>query len=292
MCTDVFVFVLIILIATGRISFEHEIQLRQNQARRSVFIQSPNNRGIANTLANHCSKLGDVRNIFQASSGEKSCFLVEFSQLSTVQELTRTMYHPGNHLFDGKIHARGRFITFTPKNGEDTKSKSRILIKQETHLTKEEKILNAMRKEKSTDHQIRTFYKLNRLSDLSSRLRFLTALQVEEALSGVFHEAQVLPFGSSVNGFGRMQSDLDMVLISNGNRVAKNQFSAMTFGYRDDASRNTIRNNLNVFSSLAKHWLHGVSGVLPILNARVPIIKYVHALTQLECDMSMGNMYV
>lgn len=263
---------------------------RQAQAKRSVFIQSQNNAKSTNALADHCAKLGSVRNIFQTNVNGKAYLLVEFDDLAAANGVMQSVHHSGNHLFDGKIYAKGRFLTYTPKKGAEVMETAKVAIKQETNTTNEEKLFSAMREEASIDDQIRTFYKLNRLSDLSSRLRFLTALQIEDALSGVFHEAQVLPFGSSVNGFGRMQSDLDMILISNGNKVPANDLTALTFGHRDDASRNTIRNNLYVFSSIARHWLHGVTDVTTVLNARVPIIKYFHHLTQLECDVSMGNM--
>lgn len=162
-------------------------------------------------------------------------------------------------------------------------------IKQESSITNRDGILRAMRAEKSTNDQIMKLYNVNRLSDLSSRLRFLTALQIEEALSGVFHEAKVLPFGSSINGFGRMESDLDMILVSYGNRTYKGQLVSMPLGKQEDVPRLVNRNNLYVLSSIARHWLQGVSEVTPVLNARVPIVKYNQELTHLECDLSMGN---
>lgn len=55
-------------------------------------------------------------------------------------------------------------------------------------------------------------HKLTKLNEVGTRLRFLTAKQVEEALSGMFPEANAMPFGSSVNGCGKMGCDLDLVL--------------------------------------------------------------------------------
>lgn len=178
-------------------------------------------------------------------------------------------------------------MTFTSTG--DSTTKRPYNIKRELNISNKDGILRAMRTETTTNDQIMKLYKVNRLSELSSRLRFLTALQVEEAISGVFHEAQVLPFGSSINGFGRMESDLDMILVSYGNRNFKSKFVSMPLGKQDDVARLVNRNNLFVLSSIARHWLQGVSEVTPVLNARVPIIKYNHELTYLECDLSMGN---
>ena len=46
----------------------------------------------------------------------------------------------------------------------------------------------------------------------SEKLRFLACEQVESTLKGLFPFSQVLPFGSSVNSFGKLNSDLDMVI--------------------------------------------------------------------------------
>lgn len=57
-----------------------------------------------------------------------------------------------------------------------------------------------------------TLHNLTKLNEVGTRLRFLTAKQVEEALNGMFPEASAMPFGSSVNGCGKMGCDLDLVL--------------------------------------------------------------------------------
>lgn len=252
-------------------------------------METPGDSSSNNELAACCSSIGVVNNIFRVNSEVKSHFLVEFKYPESAKDAIRSAYHPGSHFLDGKVRAKGRFLTFSSTNDSATKTKKTTYnFKQDT--TNRESILKQMRNEKTIDDQIIKLFKLNGLSDLSSRLRFLTALQVEEAISGVFHQPLVLPFGSSINGFGRMESDLDMVLVSYGNRTWKGQFKAMELGNPDDMSRYTVRNNLYVISSLARNWLQGVTDVQPVLNARVPIIKYNHTLTNLECDLSMCNL--
>lgn len=269
-------------------TFQNIVKERQLQAKRSVFIESPGDVNSVNELTAYCSKFGKIRNIFLNEVEPKSYFLVEFYNSNVPNEIIRSAHHSGSNLIDGKIRARGRFLSFNPKNETPARQRQQNIVR-EKNVMEQEQILKAMRTEKSIDDQITALYNVNKLSDLSSRLRFLSALQIEEAISGIFHEAQVLPFGSSINGFGRMQSDLDMVLISFGNRTSKSQFDSMVLGKPNDVTRLTIRNNLFVLSGIAKHWLQGVEEVTPVLNARVPIIKYVHTLTQLDCDLSMGN---
>lgn len=54
--------------------------------------------------------------------------------------------------------------------------------------------------------------KLLSLKPSGVALRFFAASLMEDLLSGVFPLATCLPFGSSINGFGKCDSDLDMVL--------------------------------------------------------------------------------
>lgn len=62
-------------------------------------------------------------------------------------------------------------------------------------------------------------YESTRLNDLGTRLRFLTARQVELAVQGMFPEAIAYPFGSSINGYGKMGCDLDLILQLDSNKV-------------------------------------------------------------------------
>jgi predicted nucleotidyltransferase len=56
------------------------------------------------------------------------------------------------------------------------------------------------------------FYQGERLTELGTRLRFFLCTLLEDALSSLLPHVQVIPFGSSVNGFGKHTSDLDMIL--------------------------------------------------------------------------------
>ena len=69
------------------------------------------------------------------------------------------------------------------------------------------------------DNQILSLYDDMKMSDTSVRLRFLACEQVEQALSGMFKQIEVLPFGSSVNSYGTLDSDLDMVASFKGAKI-------------------------------------------------------------------------
>lgn len=66
---------------------------------------------------------------------------------------------------------------------------------------------------------MRVLYELTKLNDLGIRLRFLTARQIELAVSGMFPDATAYPFGSSINGYGKLGCDLDLILTLNRIKV-------------------------------------------------------------------------
>lgn len=156
--------------------------------------------------------------------------------------------------------------------------------------------------------QISELYNLTKLNDLGLRLRFLTARQAESTLSGVFPNVCAYPFGSSVNGFGKMGCDLDVVMRFNENRVSefvvtRKLFQCVTFLKENESSRlvfhckagsgserSTNQRNMEAVGDLINLFLPGCSQVRRILQAKVPIIKYHQHLTNIECDLSMSNM--
>lgn len=191
-------------------SFHNEINKRQSEARRSIFIKTDKDNKSIEKLITFCAKAG-AKVVYRKNDEKFSHFLAEFGNIASANQLIRTVYHPGNFLIDGKIRTASRFLTFNPTSANEKENRHRIDVKLERNIFNQNSILKEMRKEKTIDNQIMRLYTCNRLSDFSIRLRFLTALQIEEAFTGLFHQPKVLPFGSSINGFGRMNSDLDMV---------------------------------------------------------------------------------
>lgn len=107
----------------------------------------------------------------------------------------------------------------------------------------------------------------------------------------MFPNISVLPFGSSVNGFGRKGCDLDLVLNLELNKI-ENANSRLVFHTKSAMSeeRAQTQRSMEVISIIMQHFIPCVTNVRKILHARVPIIKYDHKLTGLECDLSMANM--
>uniref|UniRef100_A0A3Q4ICW5 CCHC-type domain-containing protein n=1 Tax=Neolamprologus brichardi TaxID=32507 RepID=A0A3Q4ICW5_NEOBR len=88
-----------------------------------------------------------------------------------------------------------------------------------------------------------------------------------------FPGAQLQLFGSSKNGFGFRQSDLDICMVLEGQETI------------DDI------NCINIIESLARSLKKhpGLRNILPITTAKVPIVKFYHVRTGLEGDISLYN---
>lgn len=56
-----------------------------------------------------------------------------------------------------------------------------------------------------------SLYDVLKITELDFRLRFYTAEQLTYYLSRLFMNLYVVPFGSSVNGFGQKGCDLDLL---------------------------------------------------------------------------------
>ncbi|XP_005387971.1 PREDICTED: terminal uridylyltransferase 7 isoform X2 [Chinchilla lanigera] len=80
-------------------------------------------------------------------------------------------------------------------------------------------------------------------------------------------------FGSSKNGFGFKQSDLDICMTINGHETAE--------------GIDCVRTIEELARVLRKH--SGLRNILPITTAKVPIVKFFHLRSGLEVDISLYN---
>lgn len=167
--------------------------------------------------------------------------------------------------------------------------------------------------------QMKILEKHKRFSETAQRLRWITCIQIEKTLSGLFPNVQVCPFGSSVNGCGHNGSDLDVILSLDGYNLSTpanmtTAQSPLVFQAKPVLSdlRMQTKRHLELVSGLLKYFSTGCIQVknfknictlivrfhlllvplqiMTILQARVPIIKFYHEFTGLDCDLSMTNM--
>ncbi|XP_069817868.1 terminal uridylyltransferase 7 [Dendropsophus ebraccatus] len=112
-----------------------------------------------------------------------------------------------------------------------------------------------------------------RPTSLEDKAREHIRQDLEDFIRREFKGARLSLFGSSKNGFGFKQSDLDICMTFEGLETAEELDSIRTI---EDLAR-----------LLRRH--QGLRNILPITTAKVPIVKFYHVRSGLEGDISLYN---
>lgn len=272
------------------IVYDQFIRKRRSQSKRSVLVQVSSENSCCD-LYSYCSKFGSIKNMFHYQlAGSNHFVLTEFDDESAVSSLLdqSTFIEESNI-----ISVRSPFLWF---RSNSTTSKSKLIKEHQfnfpfqTNQTMiEPNIKNiGLDKLNSLSDQMILLLEKTQLNEIGTRLRFLTAMQIENSLKGIFPLSKVLPFGSSVNSFGKIGSDIDLVLMDC--KITKHKSSRLIFhGKCMSNSRTHIQRNIEILGDLIQLFLPGCSKVKRISQARVPIVKYSQDFVGVECDLAVSN---
>lgn len=214
--------------------------------------------------------------------------LIEFKNIVSINRIITSSVH----LENDRMPVTSRFLEFDPKKQIKFGNKEKwIQINEKLPAPSKFDICNALKTCETVEDQMKLFYNLTCLSDLDIRLRYFGALQIESTLSGLFPNAKIYPFGSSVNGFGKIGSDLDLVLTLDSNDDRTKDTQPLHFHNRfSNDNRLDKKRHLSIVSDIMVNFLPGISDVRRILHARVPIIKYQQDCLDLEVDISNNDL--
>lgn len=270
------------------IVYDHFIGKRRSQAKCSVLVQVSSEKSCSD-LYSYCSKFGSIKNMFHYQlTGSNHFVLTEFDDQSAVD----TLLDQSTHIDDSNVIAvRSPFLWFrsnASKNSSELKTINKIHIQANQIMIEPNVKHIGLEKLDSLSDQMLSLLKHTQLNDIGTRLRFLTAMQIENALKGIFPLSKVLPFGSSVNSFGKIGSDIDLVLTNS--KLKKNDTSRLIYhGKCMSNSRTQTQRNIEILGDLLQLFLPGCSRVKRISQARVPIVKYSQDFVGLECDLAVSN---
>lgn len=270
--------------------YDEFICKRRSQSKCSVLVQV-NSENSCSDLFSYCSKFGSIKNMFHYQlAGSNHFVLTEFEDQSSVNNLI----DQSTHMEDSNVIAvRSPFLWF---RSTSSKTNSKIINEnkinfpfQPNQIMIEPNLQNiGLEKLDSLSEQMLLLYERTQLSDICTRLRFLTAMQIENVLKGIFPLSKILPFGSSVNSFGKIGSDIDLVLVNN--KITNNQTSRLVYhGKCMSNGRSQIQRHIEILGDLLQFFLPGCSRVKRISQARVPIVKYSQDFVGLECDLAISN---
>ena len=220
-------------------TFRSLIDSRRDQARNSLLIQVKSKES-ANELQNYCNKnIGKVKELHyyenEKSRTFKNFFVVEFDDVSAVGRAmfevagfgeapncsipisSPFMWFASDRLSNTQYQEvdKSQITTESPKTVSSTAVKQYLVsqtIEQKEALQSKSNLNHYLLRYRDFDEQMRAYHELTKISEVGTRLRFLACEQMELALTGMFPNVEVLPFGSSVNSYGKSNSDLDMCL--------------------------------------------------------------------------------
>lgn len=296
-------------------NFDAMVARRRCEAQRSIVVELPCG-STAEDVWRECSAVGKVTTLMQYDTQKKylnnvkTLLLVEFAESGCVTELMR---HTLSAVGTG-VPVRSPFFACLPesamgseecltnKKSKATEESSKCWRAMEMpkvfreNIFSDEELYENLLTCSSISEQIKVYYDSRKLSELGSRLRFLTCRQIEVTLSGPLPYATATPFGSSVNGFGHSSSDLDVVFELQSERWRAGSPAPPCPGLRLlTPSTELVRQRslshryLELVADLLCNVTPGCHKMVKILRARVPIVKYQQELTGLECDLSINN---
>ncbi|XP_011175208.1 poly(A) RNA polymerase, mitochondrial [Solenopsis invicta] len=272
-------------------SLEAEVTRRRNQACRSLLIQVYSSKS-HNDLYNYCSRFGDILSMHHYQiNNQHNYILLEFKDIASIDEvMLSASFVNGDYIAPVKSPVlwfrKGQIV-----GQKNNQKKVSLSVENGCTFLTDQEIANMLYNAKSISGQIIVLYEGIKLTDLEVRLRFHTAHHLEQYFSRLFHNMRVLPFGSSINGFGRKRCDLDLLLVPDGNNES-NIASRLVFHTKSmkHNDRNETKEFLGILANGMQYFIPGVYNVRKILEARVPIIKFRYDYTHTECDLSAINM--
>uniref|UniRef100_A0A1A9WCN3 Poly(A) RNA polymerase, mitochondrial n=1 Tax=Glossina brevipalpis TaxID=37001 RepID=A0A1A9WCN3_9MUSC len=281
-------------------SFEDVVLQRQLEATRSIVVQVSSKKSFSE-LYHYCSTYGRIigaHHYCVQNEDIRHYILLEYENSEEASNAIDCSAY--NDEMTG-IPAKSPFLWFRASSKKPLKREIELnklpsLCTVDGSLSLEQTELNALiRGASNIDEQLSLLYQNTKLNDLGVRLRFLAAFQVQQALYGMFPLANAIPFGSSVNGFGKMGCDLDLILRFDQEYKRKSQKyeeSRLVFHTKQNFTngRSQTQRQMESIGDMLQLFLPGICHVRRILQARVPIIKYHHEHLNLEIDLSMSNL--
>ncbi|CAH0400275.1 unnamed protein product [Chilo suppressalis] len=273
------------------VGFDDIVAQRRAEAKRSIIVQV-NSDSSFNELYCYCSKYADINGIHHyRNSGGEHFMLVEFKSEECVRDVLRNC---GSHQRDVDVMpSNSPFLWFRAVSGKKETSMAQaqtLLIKDGNTLIDDEDLYEELMKCSTVSEQIEQLYEKTRLNDLGVRLRYMVARHLEVLFSSLYTNVEVRPFGSSVNGFGKMGCDLDLILTSSIPEKMCGVDRRLVYQEKRCGGRQeSWRRQLELAAEVMEARAAGARRVLRVLHARVPIVKFSHQLTGLECDLCFNN---
>lgn len=269
--------------------FDLMVEKRRKEASKTVAIQvgaSPSPISAVLQTLETCQQFGEITKAICTSSAQppgKSLVLVEFREKEMTDRLLKSCIFDCD---DGALPVRSRFLY-----NNAFKASSKNEISYDTYDPPDvQSLANSLANCSDASEQMKRLFESESLGEYGFRTRFLVCREIEDALSGLFPVIQALPFGSTVNGFGKYDCDLDMFIEFGTKKDSETKAFYFQNKKRPAEGRTRTQRTLQLVGDLLQNFSPNVCNVNRIVHARVPILKFQQERLQLECDISITNM--
>ncbi|XP_072020256.1 poly(A) RNA polymerase, mitochondrial-like [Amphiura filiformis] len=268
-------------------AFWDMMECRLDQASHSLLLQVPKNVSIDDVQRYVEDEVGRISYCFPYSQKQSEGKVKHYALL----EMRK--HHAVATLL--KKSTQRDFLKHSKAQGR-SRSKDSSSNWAEINRVLEERVLaKDLNKAETISEQLKIFHEKHRLQEAEVRLRFLLCVLLEETFQHVLPDCRVYPFGSSVNGFGKRNCDVDMYLDRALPRgivpVRKRRTDSYELRYNEDAA-SSDRVGTQLTLKAVSDYLRKVPqcyGVTNILHATCPLIKFRHYTTGLPCDLTADN---
>ncbi|CAL7933215.1 unnamed protein product [Xylocopa violacea] len=271
-------------------TFKEMIEFRQNQAKRSVLVKL-NSFDRIPYVTKYISQFGNILNVFPYKTIQNYNWVLMELESEKHMKICRNL--------TGYLGNSECAYSRTPLFSFGTKICKKALLQSDDYniysfstfkIPTEAEIKKKLQLLKSVSDQMITLHKTLKVTDLNIRLRFYTAEQLTYYLSNLFTNMHVVPFGSSVNGFGQIGCDLDLLCKAYPKRNYDKKelfFWGRSINFTDRIKQKKF---LIMLSNIMEMCIPGIDNITNILEARVPIIKFFNRNTNMQCDLSNTNI--
>ncbi|XP_056340535.1 poly(A) RNA polymerase, mitochondrial [Oenanthe melanoleuca] len=278
-------------VGTRKKTFAEVQTERLDQAERTVLIKCPskiNEKKLLQYLSSH----GNVKSHFFFENRGINA-LIEFSEKGSIASLQDAVGIPSaseHHV----VPFKSRLFTFTLKNpGSQRTEETPLHLSPQCHIPVKD-LIEKLCLADSISSQMYILLNEYQLTEENIKLRFLACSLVRDFTYAYFPDSTVKPFGSSVNTFGKLGSDVDMFLDFRdaGKHATKTKKGPFEMEYqmkRLPSERLATQRILGVIGDCLDNFGPGCVNVQKILNARCPLVKFSHQPTGFQCDLSVSN---
>ncbi|KAM6971076.1 poly(A) RNA polymerase, mitochondrial isoform 2-T2 [Tautogolabrus adspersus] len=264
---------------------------RQEQAERSVLISCLSKTN-EKKFVKYLSKYGDIQKYFFYESYGMYA-VVEYANQESVSSLLEDTAFPSiSH--ESMVPFKSRLLSLRNIGSADSTNKQSGQLCQPQTTVPINTLIQRLSSEESIDQQVTSLTEAYQLTEENTRLRFLVCSLLKDIATAYFPECTIKPFGSSVNGFGKLGCDLDMFLDLDGisGRKAKMPNAGLSMEYqmkRENTERDVTQSILSVIGECVDRFGPGCVGVQKILKARCPLVRFSHQPSGFQCDLTANN---